>query len=208
MKNIHAIILAAGGSSRYGSPKQLLPWNGSTLLQHVIDQAQSVCNDNVDVVLGANAESIRATLCNESVDTIINNGWREGMASSIRAGINALPDTADAVLFLLCDQPMITHTTLSTLVDHWQNSPGSIVASRYQETNGVPAIFPRVFFNTLLALKGDRGAKQIINTNPDWLVTVPVPEAGIDIDTRDDLEVLLPANETSGVHHDNAHDQR
>jgi len=79
--------------------------------------------------------------------------------------------------------------------------------SRYHETNGVPAIFPRLFFDALLALEGDRGAKQIIHTtNPDQLIAVPAPEAGTDIDTRDDLEILLPASETTGVPHDNAHD--
>lgn len=188
---LHAIVLAAGDSRRYGTPKQLAPWNGGTLLQHAVRLATAVCNNAVTVVLGAQAETIHANLPDPGIEVVRNPDWREGMASSIRAGIASLPDRADAALIMLCDQPMISETILSTLTQHWRQHPQSIVAGRYNNTHGVPAVFPRAFFAELLALRGDRGARQIMNVHPQRLETVPLPEAGIDIDTPADLQHLL-----------------
>lgn len=189
--NLHAVILAAGDSRRYGTPKQLVPWNGGTLLQHAVAQATAVCNNTVTVVLGAQAETIHASLPNPSIEVIRNPDWREGVASSIRAGIAALPGRADAALIMLCDQPMITEAILFTLVQRWRQNPQSIVAGSYNNTHGVPAVFPRTFFPELLALQGDRGAKQVMNAHPQYLETLPLPEAGADIDTPADLQNLL-----------------
>lgn len=189
--SLHAIILAAGDSRRYGAPKQLAPWNGGTLLQHAVGRATAVCNNAVIVVLGARAETIRGSLPNRDIEVVHNPDWHEGMASSIRAGIGALPKQSDAALIMLCDQPMITETILSTLVQRWRQNPRLIVAASYNNTHGVPAVFPRAFFPELLALQGDRGAKQIINAHPQYLETLPLPEAGVDIDTPADLQNLL-----------------
>lgn len=189
--SLHTIILAAGDSRRYGSPKQLALWNGKTLLQHAVTQAKAVNNGPVTVVLGAHAETIKANLPNRDIQVVSNRDWQEGIASSIRARIAALPNKAEAALILLCDQPMIPKATLSALTERWRQNPVSIIASRYNGTHGVPAIFPRPFFAELLELKGDRGAKQVINAHPERLETVPVPEAGIDIDTPENLHTLL-----------------
>lgn len=188
---LHAIILAAGDSRRYGTPKQLAPWHGGTLLQHAITQAMAVCHPAVTVVLGARAETIHASLPDRGIEVVHNPDWREGMASSIRAGIAALPDRAEAALIMLCDQPMISETSLSALAQRWRQNPQSIVASRYNGTHGVPAVFPRAFFAELLALRGDRGARQVMNAHPQRLETLPLPEAGVDIDTPADLQNLL-----------------
>lgn len=187
---VYAVILAAGGSSRLGQAKQLLHWQNRTLLEHAIQNARSLLDGRVVVVLGADAESIVTTVDLDAVSAIVNTDWSEGMASSIRAGIKALPASATAVLFLLCDQPLIKPSHLQTLLNAWQNEPGRIVASQYQDSVGVPALFPAEFFGRLLELKGDQGAKRLLLEFGDRLLTRSLPEAGLDIDTRQDFDHL------------------
>lgn len=188
--NVHAVILAAGASSRMGEPKQLLEWQNRSLLAHAIQNARSVMDDRIVVVLGAHAEAIRATADLDDTVAIVNPDWREGMASSIRAGILALPASASAALIMLCDQPLINSTHLQTILSLWQTEPVHIVASRYNDAIGVPALFPAGFFRPLLQLKGDRGAKRLLMESSENLITVPLPEAELDIDDEDDFDHL------------------
>jgi molybdenum cofactor cytidylyltransferase len=198
MSAIHAIIPAAGDSRRYGSPKQLLPWNGGTLLQHAVGQARAAC-EAVTVVLGARADLIQPTLAGRDTTVVFNPDWHEGLAASIRAGVAALPDDAGAALFVLCDQPLVGHATLSALAGRWRQRPDAIVAAYYNATHGVPAVFPRSLFGELLELKGDRGARPLFNKYSTRLESVPAPQAGIDIDTPADLNALLAEHEKTGV---------
>ena len=189
-KNIYAIILAAGESSRFGSPKQLADWQENNLLQHSINITKSLFDKNIIVVLGANAGLIQSRL-NESEITIeTNNDWQLGISSSIRAGIKALPEDTEAVMILLCDQPLLEKSSLKKLIDLWQQRSGSIVASEYQDKPGVPAIFPAAFFSQLKSLQGDKGAKQLLMSMKEQVLTISVPEASIDIDTQKDFNDL------------------
>lgn len=189
-KNIYAIILAAGESSRFGSPKQLADWQENNLLQHAINITKSLFDKNIIVVLGANAELIQSSL-NESEITIkTNNEWQSGISSSIRAGIKALPEDTEAVMILLCDQPLLKESSLKKLIDLWLQRSKSIVASKYQDTSGVPAIFPAAFFSQLESLQGDKGAKQLLMSMKEQVLTISVPEASIDIDTQNDFNHL------------------
>lgn len=190
MQNIHAIILAAGNSSRFGAVKQLHRVNGKGLLQQVVEQAQDLLGERVLVILGAEAGSIKPALMNYPATIIDNPAWQTGMASSIRTGVRALPSTCEAVLILLCDQPLLNRRILKMLLETWRDNPDMIIASSYRQTLGVPAIFPAAHFNSLLALEGDRGARQFLLQQRDRVLSVPVPEAGIDIDTPADLEQL------------------
>lgn len=189
-KNIYAIILAAGESSRFGSPKQLAGWQENNLLQHTINITESFFDKNIIVVLGANAELIQSRLDKSDVTIETNNDWQSGISSSIQAGIKALPDDTEAVMILLCDQPLLEKSSLKKLISLWQQQRNSIVASEYQDTVGVPAIFPAAFFSQLEALQGDKGAKQLLISMKERLLTVSVPEASIDIDTQNDFNNL------------------
>ncbi len=188
--NIYAIILAGGASSRLGRPKQLLKWHNQSLLEHAIQNARTFLNERVIVVLGAHAESIQTTVYLDAVTTIFNPNWQAGVASSIKAGIQALPASATAALFLLCDQPLIKPIHIQTILNRWQNEPCYIIASQYNHSVGVPVLFPSEFFRQLLELKGDQGAKRLLMKFSDRLLQIPLPEAGFDIDTRDDFDHL------------------
>lgn len=188
--NLYAIILAAGASSRFGSPKQLADWQDNHLLQHIIDITKIVFDKNIIVVLGANVEHIKSTLNKSDITVVENAEWQTGLSSSIRVGIKTLPEHTDAAMILLCDQPLIEKTSLKKLKEAWQRQPDKIIASEYHDTVGVPAIFPGNFFSRLESLQGDKGAKQLLISLKDQVHTVLLPEAGIDIDTLEDFEHL------------------
>jgi molybdenum cofactor cytidylyltransferase len=188
--NVYAIILAAGASSRMGSPKQLLEWRNRPLLEHTVVNARAILKERIVVVLGAHADSIQTTVDLGGVTSIVNPDWQEGMASSIRAGVQALPESASAALILLCDQPLINAAHMQNLLNGWQNAPTRIVASQYHHSVGVPALFPAEFFGHLLTLGGDRGAKSLLMEFESSLLKTPLPEAELDIDCAADFDYL------------------
>ena len=190
IENVYAIILAAGASRRMGKLKQLLEWQNLSLLEHAIQNARSLLHDRVIVVLGAHAKSIQTAVDFEAVTVIVNPDWLEGVASSIRTGIQALPVTATAALILLCDQPLISPAHIQAILSGWQNEPARMVASQYNDSIGVPALFPAEFFGSLLELKGDQGAKRILLELGDSVLKIPLPEAELDIDTMSDFNHL------------------
>jgi molybdenum cofactor cytidylyltransferase len=191
---VYAVILAAGASRRLGSPKQLLPWQGKTLLEHAIANLQSVFADRVLVVLGAEAELIVSSIELGGVKTVINPDWQQGMSGSIRLGLSALPTTAKAALLVLCDQPLITASHYQSLLQSWQANPEQIIASRYHDNIGVPALFPRPFFPALQNLTGDRGAKPLLQSHAERVLTIPLAHAALDIDTDEDFRRLLASS--------------
>ena len=188
--NVYAVILAAGASSRMGSPKQLLIWQDRPLLAHALANAQVVLAERIVVVLGANVEAIKTAIDLNGISVALNPDWADGMAGSIRTGIEALPATAGAVLLMLCDQPLINAAHLQNLLLAWQHVPERIVVSQYAESFGVPAVFPAAFFAQLAGLTGDRGAKPLLMQFEETLVKVPLREAELDIDTQGDYQRL------------------
>jgi molybdenum cofactor cytidylyltransferase len=187
---VYAVILAAGKSARLGQPKQLLEWQNRTLLEHALSNAGMVFKDRVLVILGAEAKLIQSTINLVDATVIVNRDWQTGMASSIRAAIQALPDSATAVMLMLCDQPLITAVQLQSLVNAWQASPAQIIASEYHQSIGVPAIFPASYFDQLLGLEGDKGAKSLLIKHQTDLIRILLPEAELDIDTLADFQHL------------------
>jgi molybdenum cofactor cytidylyltransferase len=192
---LHTIILAAGASRRFGSPKQLVRWEGQVLIQRVVAAATELTGAAVSIVLGANAAEVASNLPPSSASILINRGWEEGIASSIRTGVSRLPGACDGVLILLADQPLVGGNNLRRLMLAWQRQPRSIVASHYGATTGVPAIFPRWCFSALGELRGDQGARMLIRRYDDHVVRMSLPEAAVDIDYPEDLLELRQPEE-------------
>jgi len=191
-EGLYAIVLAAGASTRFGSAKQLVRVGGRPLIHTVIARAVDVAGSSVLVVLGAHAAELAPLLNHTPAQVIINRDWREGLASSIRAGLARLPATCNAALLVLADQAAVTAEDLKRLASAWRRQPEHIAAARYGTTTGVPAIFPRSAFSELSELRGDVGARKLLQRNPDRVVRVPMASASIDIDTPEDLLALDP----------------
>lgn len=191
--SLHAIVLAAGSSSRFGSPKQLVRVDGRPLLHAAVSRAVDVAGHAVSVVLGAHAADLAPLLRHSAASIVINRDWSEGMASSIRAGVSRLPGSCGGVMLVLADQAAVTAEDLRRLATTWRRQPEYIVAAQYGATLGAPAIFPASCFRDLSELRGDRGAQMLFKRNPDRVVRVPMDSASIDIDTPEDLLRLDPA---------------
>ncbi|HWD89354.1 MAG TPA: nucleotidyltransferase family protein [Mucilaginibacter sp.] len=192
--NCCAVILAAGQSARMGSPKQLLGYHGKILLQNAIDAAKGANIQTILVILGANAEQILPHIDLNGVCIAENKDWQTGMASSIATAIDALEHIdplTDAVLLMVCDQPFINSLLLNELIAARQRSGKLIAASRYGNTLGAPALFHKNLFNELANLKGDQGARKIIQLYRDSVEIIDFPEGSIDIDTMDEFEKLV-----------------
>ena len=211
---VAVVVLAAGGSSRLGMPKQLVRWRGRTLLRRAVEtalagvrqggtgtgrtaRATTVPLGPVVVVLGAEAERLRAELRGLPVVVAVNGRWREGLASSLRTGLRAARAAAGrggggpaAILFLACDQPYVTPGLVRRLVRRFR-AGAPIVACAYADTLGVPALFGRAYFGELAGLEGDAGAKRIIERYRDVVRVVGFERGATDVDTRGDRESLL-----------------
>ncbi len=189
-----AIVLAAGASSRMGSPKQTLQFRGESLLKRAALAALGAGCRPVIVVPGANAELTRRELDGLEVREVLNNLWETGMASSIRAGVEGLvsadPDATAAVL-VLCDQPHVTANVISGLIAAHRATGRSIVASTYGGSYGVPALFSRALFVELKQLAGMSGAKEVIKRHASEAHFLPFPCGEVDVDTPDDFSRLI-----------------
>jgi len=183
------IILAAGASSRLGQPKQLVRFNGNTLLDHAVQAAAGCAAGMVVVVLGAHAPQIGKDIGNGPIHIVENKHWQEGMASSLRCGIEALTDVmpqANAAILMLCDQPFVTAELLNELIAKMERSGKPIIASTYNGILGVPALFHKSIFPELLELQGDVGARIVIQRHMDETEVIPFPNGEVDIDTPAD----------------------
>ena len=178
-----AIVLAAGDSTRLGTAKQLRRRGGETLLRQTLQAALDSGADRTAVVLGAQRERLREHVQDLPVLIVEHPDWNSGLSSSLRAGLQAVADRADAVLFLVTDQTEVSAQLLRTVIERWRAAPSSIVACAYGGTAGVPALFPRDLFDELRALEGDTGAKPILARHPERLVTVDFPGGDRDLDT-------------------------
>ncbi len=187
--NICGLILAAGGSSRLGQPKQLVNAGGKSLLEHAIENAQKTCLQQIYVVLGAHREQIETRIENLPVTVIRNSKWQEGMGSSISAGIAPVTGEKkwDAVLIMLCDQLHINSQHLQAITSAFRQGKAPLIATAYGNQQGVPALFARQYFTELEKLSGDSGAKKILIRHASHLHTIPFEQALIDIDTPEDL---------------------
>jgi len=189
-KELVVLVLAAGSSSRLGQPKQLVKWKGRTLLENSIAAAQSV-SEKIHVVLGASADQILSSIAHLDCEHHIFNNWKEGMGASLSFGVGQiLKLTPDRILILVCDQVHISSDLLLELVQTHQTSGYSITACKYGDSFGVPAIFNQETFPELLRIKGDRGARRIVQDNIDRVGFVDFSKGEVDVDTTTDLKLI------------------
>lgn len=193
LENIGVVILAAGASTRLGEPKQLLEYGHKNLLQKTIDAAVESNVDPVILVLGANADQISHEIDKSGINVIVNTDWEEGMASSIKIGLNELlfisPET-DAVILMVCDQPHISSELINDIINKQNETGNPIITCDYGEAFGPPALFHKSLFQELMHLKGDVGARKIIHQHSNEVATVLFTKGKIDIDTKEDYNAL------------------
>ncbi len=180
------VVLAAGGSRRMGRAKQLLPYLGSTLVEHAARTALDSGASEVVVVVGANAEEVRERLKDHPVRVVLNRDWEQGIGGSVACGVAALSEKAETAVVSLADQPRITPTPLRALAARG----GPIVASSYGDVVGAPCAFAQSEFPRLLALRGDQGARGLIRGGN--VETVAFEAANHDVDTPEDYQALTP----------------
>jgi len=185
--SLHAIVLAAGAATRFGSAKQLVRIGDRPLLTLVAGRAAEVVGHALIVVLGARAAELTPLLKHSPGSMVVNRDWREGLASSIRAGVARLPPSCAGVMLVLADQACVTADDLRRLAGAWRRQPLCVAAAGYGATVGAPAIFPQHLFGELSELKGDSGAQMLLRRHADHLVKVPMASAAFDLDTPDDL---------------------
>ena len=187
------IILAAGASTRLGEPKQKLLYKGKSLLQHTIQTAIDSNCKPVVVVTGYDHRLIEKDIDTREINFVHNAAWESGMASSINKGLVKmlqLQPTMDSIIFLLCDQPFVDVPLINSLIDQHNTTPKKIIACAYNDTLGAPVLFDREYFNELLSLTGQEGAKKLILKHAEDVASVPFPAGAIDIDTPADYAAL------------------
>ena len=189
------LILAGGESRRFGGPKQLIDWEGRPLLEHMVERVRGWPQVNsIYVVLGARAERIMDRVQLPSVTVVENLEWEEGLASSLRAGLDALigERTAERALVVLADQPTVPDEVVPRLFEARRRSRRPVIIPRYRFVRGHPVLIDRSLWDRLVAgLKGDQGARNLFLSHPEWVEEVFVAsDAPPDIDTPKDLDRL------------------
>lgn len=194
MVKLAVILLAAGASRRLGQSKQLVRLAGQTLLSRAVEAGLGAHVGEVFVVIGAYAAEMREELRGLPVRLVENKVWKEGIASSIRAGVEAALGVLaelDGILIMSCDQPHVAARKLHALAWGFEgHGGGRIAASEYAGVVGIPAVFPREKFAALMALTGDEGARKLIRSAGAEIVRVPMPDGEVDIDFPCDLDGL------------------
>jgi molybdenum cofactor cytidylyltransferase len=192
-QNIAAVVLAAGGSTRMGKPKLLLPWRGEPLVRWPVKTALEASLSPVIVVTGAVAGEIERSLRGLDVEIVHNPNWDAGQSTSVRCAIEALPAETEAVIFLLGDQPQVSVSFIEKMIATYRNNtpPIPIFVSAYQGKRGNPVLFDRSYFTELLALEGDAGGRLIFSKHSLFFIPVDNPDMMFDIDFPEDYNNLV-----------------
>ena len=188
-----ALVLAAGMSRRLGAPKQLVRFEGATLVERAVDAALASGAAHVHVVLGAHADAIDEALGDRPVIRVRNAAFATGLGSSLRAGLASARTTDEAlaaVLVMLCDQPHVEAAHLAHLLDAVGRGGHAIAASTYGGVLGVPAAFASSVFGELGSLGGDQGARDVIRRDPARVQAIAFARGAVDVDEPHDIERL------------------
>jgi molybdenum cofactor cytidylyltransferase len=197
--DIGAVILAAGASRRLGTPKQLLLFEGRSLLRRTAEETLVGGCTPVVVVLGACLEPAARELSRLPVRVVENAAWSQGMGSSIRVGLEALcalPEAGriEGLMLTVCDQPRYSAGLVARLIEAYRKEGRRLTACEYGGTRGVPALFPPSLFSDLRTLSGDEGARKLLRSDIP-VVSVPFPAGAVEVDTLQNYARLLQASE-------------
>jgi molybdenum cofactor cytidylyltransferase len=199
---VTGLVLGAGGSSRLGRPKQLLPYRDTTLLGHVVDTARTCRFNQIVVAIGGAAEKVRAHVDLAGVDVVVNESYGAGCSSSIAAALGAVDPCCDVIVLMLGDQPGVTADAVAALLTGRGDAP--LALCRYDEGRGHPIAFARRAFAELADLHGDKGVWRLLGQRADEVTEVEVPgHIPRDVDTPEDYRAVLAQaglEESAGVH--------
>lgn len=185
----NAIVLAAGGSTRLGRPKQLLHGNGETLVHRAVRLALATQPLRTLVICGGNAEDVRAAITDLPVEVLFNPDWREGLASSLRLAAATLADDERPVLIIGCDQPALEHDHLQRLLEGATGSSSGCAASRHGDAPGIPVVVNALLLHGACELRGDKGLRGVLQALREGsLYLLEAPELEFDLDTPGDVE--------------------
>lgn len=194
---IAAVVLAAGASTRMGRPKLVLEIAGRPVIQHVVVHVRQSRCDRIVVVVGDATDGVVQGARDPGVQIVVNERHREGMGTSIAAGISALPQDAEAAVIVLGDQPRVTAASINALIDAYRATGKPLVASRYGGVTGAPTLIGRALFDEARHIQGDVGGRWLIDRHPGLVEEVPLsPDLAVDLDTPEDFARLRAAIET------------
>jgi molybdenum cofactor cytidylyltransferase len=201
------IILAAGESKRFGAPKQLLQLGGRYLIEWVLQAALESNLDRVVLVLGCEHERIRSGLRartgHPKCEVLVNPAHRNGMSTSLKAGVARIQNGFPSAMFLLGDQPLVDAALINLMLTRFNESQHPICVPTHGGTRGNPTLFASALYPAILNLAGDRGARDLIAAHADQVLAVEIPDPAVflDIDRREDVEPiarLLKSRQPSG----------
>ncbi len=199
---IAAVILAAGRSTRMGRPKLVLEIAGRTVLQHVVGHVRQSRCDPILVVVGDEADRVARDVRGPGVEIVVNERYREGMGTSIAAGLSALPPECEAAIILLGDQPRVTAATIDALIDAHRTTGKPLIASRYGAVTGAPTLIGRAMFDEARRLSGDVGGRWLMDRHPGLVGEVALaPDLAADLDTPEEFARVREAIETDSPPH-------
>jgi molybdenum cofactor cytidylyltransferase len=189
---VTGLVLGAGGSTRLGQPKQLLPYGDRTLLEHTLDTARACDFNQLVVPIGGAADEVRERVDLSGAEVVVNYAYGSGCSSSIAAALSAVDPRCEVLVLMLGDQPGVTPATVQTLLDGRGDAP--LAVCRYDDGRGHPLAFDRSVFGQLADLHGDKGVWRLLDERADDVVDVPVPgPIPLDVDTQEDYEAVLAA---------------
>jgi molybdenum cofactor cytidylyltransferase len=189
MRSVAAIVLAAGSSTRLGQPKQLVAFEGETLVRRIVRAAAQAGCTPVVVVVGETGDEIATDLRGTDAQIVVNSDWQRGLGTSIKRGVEHI-EQVEGIVVLACDQPFVDRAIIEALMNQQDVTGKRIVASRYANTLGIPALFSHSCFRELLQLSDASGAKALIEADTTRAAHIEFPAGAIDIDTPDDLARL------------------
>ncbi len=193
---IAAVVLAAGASTRMGRPKLVLEIAGRPVIRHVIDHLRRSRCDRIVVVVGDEAGGVAHDARGPGVQIVVNERHREGMGTSIAAGVAALPQDAEAAVIVLGDQPRVTPAAINALIDAHRTTGKPLIASRYGEVTGAPTLIGRAMFDEARRLSGDVGGRWLMDRHPEMVGEVPLPpDLAVDLDTPEEFARVREAIE-------------
>lgn len=194
MENIAILVLAAGKSTRMNSTKQLEKIGNSFLLEIVLNKIKTLFDkEDIYCVLGANFNKIKNKISNNNISIIFNEDYNNGLSSSIKSGLNYVKNANKnyrGIFIILGDQPAIDNGYFKEMISLFYQYKNKIVASKYKEKVGVPAIFPSIYFDDLEKIEGDKGAKEYLNNKKNNVIFPEIIPNLVDIDTQEDLKLF------------------